>query len=779
MKRFLSFLLVLTLIFCTCSLTACEFFDGLLKMIGVETEEEEDTPKVSKGLEFELSSDKTCYMLAGIGECSDKDIIVPSEYDGKPVTSVLSEAFAENDSIVSIVLPSGVTSIGKRAFYKCKSLEKAVLPEGILSLGDEAFAFCSSLKEMNIPNSLTHIPPMAFMFCTSLESIVLHDEIKSLGENCFAACTSLKKLYVPKGITLSNFTEFYLFLNSLNGFDVSDDNPTFYDVDGSLYISIDDGYSKTTALISYPMGKEDSRFTVPSNVDIIFPAAFNFLPWDVDSMDEIENPDLGSINYHSNLTEVVISEGVSTIMMLSFMFCTDLERVVIPSTVTYIGSGAFTYCLNLETIEYNGTMEQWYSLDKADNWNEGSPVKEIVCSNGTVVLNGVEPGPQKETITMWVSTIEGVKEFTERQIDEFMALHPEYSEKYQIVIERIGDGDAASEIIRDVATAPDIYFFAQDQLSILIQAGALSPLGTDAANSVRENSNAGSLNAVTVGDKIYAYPLSSDNGYFLFYDSRYISDEEAQSIEGIIAACERSGKKFGYNLSNAWTMASFFFAQPVGGGEPLCTSEWYFNNDGRTPIAVNDNFNSTNGLIAMKAMRTLADSSAFYDNSDYFDGTAAMVTGLWNVYAAESEYGDYVKATKLPTFTVDGNTYQLGSYSGHRLIGVKPQQDAEKATFLHDLAAYLTTEEAQLERYYEFQWGPADINAQQNPDVQDNIFISALINQNIYSQPQKPFPSDWWTIAAELGETAMKTPGDSELIAALEQYEQQINELVN
>ena len=381
-------------------------------------------------------------------------------------------------------------------------------------------------------------------------------------------------------------------------------------------------------------------------------------------------------------------------------------------------------------------------------------------------------------ITLWVSTTAGVKEFTEGQVEDFKALHPEYN--FNITIQTVGEGDAATEVLKDVATAPDMYCFAQDQISRLVQGGALAQLGVKASQTVTDENDVGSVNAATVGEGIYAYPMTSDNGYYLYYDSSKISDEEAKTLEGIVAACQREGVKFGYNLTNAWIMAGFFFSQPVGGSAPICTSTWTYSDDGKNAIAVNDNFNSANGLLAMQEMTWLANSGVWVDSADNFAGTGAVVTGIWNANAAEGEYGDNMKAVKLPTFTgTDGNVYQMGSFSGYKLIGCKPQEDPAKAKLCSDLALYLTSEDAQLERYYEFQWGPSNVAAQGNQDVMDNVLLAALLEQNNYAQPQGVIPSDWWTEAAALGTKCKEAAlTDADLLAALADYEAKIQAMI-
>ena len=453
-------------------------------------------------------------------------------------------------------------------------------------------------------------------------------------------------------------------------------------------------------------------------------------------------------------------------------------------------------------------MEEWENVYKISDWFINCPIKEIKCSDGTVCARVFtsewetvkEPTINqeglairscdycgyieekvleklKEEITIWVSPMAGVKEFTAEKIEEFFAEHPEYS-NYCVNIETVGEGDAASEVLKDIASAPDIYCFSQDYMSTLVEAHALSPLGKTNSDIVKNDNDIGSVNAATVNTLLYAYPMTSDNGYYLYYDSRVVSDEDAKTLEGIIAACESAGKKFGFNLTNSWYMISFFFAQPVGSNTPICTSTWKFDTSGRIPLEVNDTFNSANGLIAAKGMQKLTSSSAWSDTTDYFRNTGAIVSGIWNRYTAEAEYGEYMRATKLPTYTVDGQEYQLGSYSGYKFMGCKPQSDPNRAKFCADLALYLTSEECQLERYYEFQWGPSNVNVQANSDVKADASLSALLAQNAYSQPQSLIPMDWWWISQVLGGGIIDAESEEDIVAALEKYQEEIDKLV-
>ena len=391
------------------------------------------------------------------------------------------------------------------------------------------------------------------------------------------------------------------------------------------------------------------------------------------------------------------------------------------------------------------------------------------CDSIMGIINGLfgdKPTEPDYKITVWVSEVDGVAALTKTQIDAFAKAN---NITIEATIEGVSEGNAAGNVLTDVASAPDLYCFAQDQLARLVQASALAAPSTNAAANIRENSDADSVAAASVAGKLWAYPLTSDNGYYLYYDTSIISAEDADSLEDIIAACENNGKTFRYALENSWYTASFFFATG-------CVSDWTINEDGKY-TSVNDTFNSPEGLVAMKGMQKLAQSPAYDSNADIFTNAGAIVTGIWNANAAEEHFGANLGATDLPSFTVDGETYHLGSFKGCKLMGVKPQTDPQRQALLHQLAQWLTNEENQLQRAEAFQWGPSNKNAQNTDLVKNNPSIQAISAQNVYATPQGQIHGSWWDLAKVLGAEAKAAKTDEDLQAALEDYKAEIDKL--
>ena len=377
-------------------------------------------------------------------------------------------------------------------------------------------------------------------------------------------------------------------------------------------------------------------------------------------------------------------------------------------------------------------------------------------------------------ITVWVSEMAGVKELTEQQIKDFMEENPGIV--INATIEGVTELDSATQMITSVEDGADLFCFAQDQLARLVQAGALTKLGTKAAAEVTELNDSGAVAAATVGSDMWCYPMTSDNGYFMIYDSSVIPAEHVDSLEDIIADCEAAGRGFSMELeTSAWYNAAFFFATG-------CHSNWTMSADGKSFESVDDDFNSDNGVIALKGMKKLLNSTAYKCSSSADDFSAAIpaavvIVGTWGTSAAKAALGDNYACTDLPSFTVDGNSYHLGSFSGNKLVGVKPQTDPVKTAVLQKLALYLTNEKCQLARFDAVGWGPSNKAAQQSEKVASDPALAALAAQSAYATPQGQIDGSWWDIAKVYATAAKEATTDEELKAALESYETSIKGL--
>ena len=143
-------------------------------------------------------------MPEGAGACiATGDIIVPMEYNGKPITQIYSYAFYTMGSslITSCILPNSIITIGSYSFGSCSNLTSVIIPDSVTSIGDHAFISCSGLTSITIPDSVTSIGDSAFAGCSGLTSITIPDSVTSIGFKAFQGCTGLTSIYIPSSVT--------------------------------------------------------------------------------------------------------------------------------------------------------------------------------------------------------------------------------------------------------------------------------------------------------------------------------------------------------------------------------------------------------------------------------------------------------------------------------------------------------------------------------------------------------------------------------------------------
>ena len=117
------------------------------------------------------------------------------------------------------------------------------------------------------------------------------------------------------------------------------------------------------------------------------------------------------------------------------------------------------------------------------------------------------------TLTMWGA--EEDQELLRTIADNFIKEYGNYGGKITINLGTQSESTAKDTVLTDPTAAADVYAFADDQLNELVQAGALQEVQLN-ADDVKNRNSPASVDAATVNGKLYAYPLTADNGYFMF-----------------------------------------------------------------------------------------------------------------------------------------------------------------------------------------------------------------------------------------------------------------------
>ncbi|MCD8205046.1 MAG: leucine-rich repeat protein, partial [Clostridia bacterium] len=152
----------------------------------------------SAGLEFKAK--KNYCLVDWVGDCTDADIVIPSEHNGKPVKGIGDSAFIGCRFIESVYIPSGVEEIGDSAFEGCTWLEKIIISETVTQIGNSAFAGCEWLKTVTLPDGLKSINDNLFDGCVRLTDVNIPDGVRRIGQEAFKNCPRLFNVFLPVSV---------------------------------------------------------------------------------------------------------------------------------------------------------------------------------------------------------------------------------------------------------------------------------------------------------------------------------------------------------------------------------------------------------------------------------------------------------------------------------------------------------------------------------------------------------------------------------------------------
>ena len=285
-----------------------------------------------------------------------ESIVIPSEYNGKKITSIGDGAFKGCYNLKNITLPNTIKTIGVEAFSEC-SFSTIVIPNGVETIKDNAFNCCLELKSITLPNSVTTIGNRAFYRCEKLANITLPNNLETIGQEAFAYCELLENVVIPNSVASIGFGAFYYCEN------ITTITLPFI---GS---KLDD--SEIT-WIGYIFGAQNYK----KNED--------FLPYMLEKVIITKGTIIGDVAFYgcSQLTEIVIPNSVISIGQSAFYGCEYLTSIELPDSLTTIGAAAFAECTNLETIliPNNVTTIDQYAFQNCTN------LKEVELSKGINTL---------------------------------------------------------------------------------------------------------------------------------------------------------------------------------------------------------------------------------------------------------------------------------------------------------------------------------------------------------------------------------------------------------
>ena len=383
--------------------------------------------------------------------------------------------------------------------------------------------------------------------------------------------------------------------------------------------------------------------------------------------------------------------------------------------------------------------------------------------NGSIVDDSYfgDEGTDSNPVTLKVWAPDAAVSLVKEQIEAFKKAYPNKKFK-DITVVAQGENDAATNMLNDATTAADVFSFPSDQLNKLVDAGVISQVAFK--DAVTEANAEETVKAGTIKDTLYAYPETNDNGYYLVYDKSVVSDEQAQTLEGVLEACKKAGKKFIMDAGNGYYACTFAFTAGV-------------KIDGLEDDGITQKFAKYDEDDAVKTLQAFAQLIKDYKGtfqslevaniaSGFSSGKCgAGIDGSWDTASNQKALGDNFGAAKLPTINVNGTDKQLISMFGYKYIGVNGSSKFPATAQI--LAYYLAGEECQLQRAEKLGWGPSNKKVQENKVVTDAAVLKAIGERATNACVQVNVASTFWDPMANLGNKIIADTCDPSDAAAM------------
>lgn len=204
-----------------CALTAITAFSFAACKSDKDDVLPENPGEPSVGLEIGIDASSGNAYVVSKGTCTDKNIVIPSEYKGKAVVGISDRAFMGDKDVESIYIPGSVTEVGEAAFDGCDNLleeengiyyagrwavsadediESVEIRKGTKGIANNAFGTCDKIKKAVIPGSVKSIGSSAFRGCEEMTSVSFGSGLEYIGSLAFSGCERLAGVRLPDSV---------------------------------------------------------------------------------------------------------------------------------------------------------------------------------------------------------------------------------------------------------------------------------------------------------------------------------------------------------------------------------------------------------------------------------------------------------------------------------------------------------------------------------------------------------------------------------------------------
>lgn len=295
------------------------------------------------------------------------DYYIPASLENLTIIGgdISSGAFKYCKNLKSVTIEDGVENLGKGAFSYCELLSTVTLGEGITSIGYRCFYDCSHLSKIDIGSNVATIGNTAFQGCSALTSITIPSSIESIGSSAFESCHKLVEVINQSQLDIEKekSTNGHVGMYALTIKDYGESE--IENVDDYLFYNYDD--------INYLLGYVgfEEEITLPESYRGYDYEMYDYAFYCNNVIKKVSVPsgiNIGGYAFgNSDLIEVNIAEGVTSIGRNAFYYCRSLKNVSIPDSITVVGSDVFDFCSSLEynvkgNIKYLGNENTPYLI---------------------------------------------------------------------------------------------------------------------------------------------------------------------------------------------------------------------------------------------------------------------------------------------------------------------------------------------------------------------------------------------------------------------------------
>lgn len=362
----------------------------------------------------------------------------------------------------------------------------------------------------------------------------------------------------------------------------------------------------------------------------------------------------------------------------------------------------------------------------------------------TAAGNGGEEAITAE-LKVWCPAEDQESGWIQDMATKFGEAHPTWNITF--TYETCSEGDAGKMVTQDPTAAADVYFFANDQLTSLLDSDAIAQIGGSNLDYVKETNSETMLATVSKDGKVYGFPFTA-NTWFMYYNKSIFTEDDVKSLDTML-----SKAKVAFPITNSWYFQAFYAAA----GGVFCGAN---GDDEAAGIVLGDNATAvTKYLVGLAKNANFVKDDAGSGMAGLGDGSiGAIFSGTWdyeNVVKALGE--ENVGICQLPTINVDGKDYALKSFAGSKAIGVNPNCENQKVAVA--FAQFLASEDAQKAHYEMRNIVPCNTKLLESDAVKSDALAQAqsntVANTAIIQPANTTFNNNWWDNAVTMANAIM------------------------